>query len=133
MKCQETRKSPRSAEIEDKRPGVEDVGQQAVEHRDADDGVVLLEIHHVDGEGDHVGATGEGDAGDHVEADPEPPRRLLGEIGHRAEPLGEAHHQDPEAEEDDRYRDDVERREQLSLGLHLGEQKAAQCSPVETA
>ena len=72
-------------EIEQQGAGVEDVGEEPVQHRHPQDAVIFLHPHHEDDEADHVGAAGEGDAGDHVESDPESPRELLGEIGDRSE------------------------------------------------
>ena len=117
---------PGPAEIEGKRAGVEDVGEEAVEHRRPHDRVVLLHAHDVDGEGDHVGATGEGYAGDDVEADPEAPGILLRQVGYRPQALGEADDEDPQTQENDGHGDHVEGRQNLAPRPELGAEEAPQ-------
>jgi hypothetical protein len=117
---------PGAAEIQEQRAGVEDVRKQAIEHRDAHDGVVLLLSHDVDHERDHISASSERNAGDHVKADPESPWVLLREVGDGTQSLGEPDHQEDRTQQDDGDRDDVEDRELLSLGLDLGLQEGQQ-------
>jgi len=92
---------------------------QQVTH--ANDRLELLDLQDVDDEGQDVGAAGERHSRDHVEADPDPPRVVLGEVGHGAQPVGEPDGDHHEAGQDDHPGDDVERRQHLSLRFQFAQ------------
>ena len=81
---------PGSAQIQHQGARVEEIGQESVQNRCPDDRVILLCIQDIDEEGHDIGAAGKGDAGNHVESDPDAPGCALVEVRDRADSLREA-------------------------------------------
>src|SRR5664280_2469099 len=81
---------PGLPEVEHQPADDEDIAEERGEHRRPQDRFELLQVQDVDGRGDREAAGRKAHAAEDVEADPQPPRERVGQVGHGAESFGEA-------------------------------------------
>ena len=88
------------------------VAEEAGQHGRPDDRVVLLEAEDVDRRRQREAAGRQRDAAHDVEADPDPPRVHLREVGGRADAEREPVDDERDADDEDQREDGVARRQQ---------------------
>ncbi len=80
-------------------------GEDGRPHR----GMKALQTKDIAGRGRGVAAGGQSDAAEQVEADPDAPGVVIGKVGDRAEPLGEAQYGDHRTQEQDKAHHEIKR------------------------
>ena len=106
---------PGFPQVQQKRPGIKNVGQETIEYGDPHNGLVFLHIQDIDHEGDHIGPSGKGYSGNHIKADPQAPGNFLSQIGNGSYTVHKTHDDKHNPQCNDGYRNDIKGSENFAM------------------